>query len=147
MARDATARLYDVDALKTILDIPKGTVSFQAKDGKLVDLDQWCESMWATRLGDRTGMRLLWMEVTARGELAQTDEGLVLKVPGTDRFFVLADPPGTSPQRSPLAGLRARLQRGETEVTVTGRLDGWQGNFVQFLRERQPHPRRLVLKP
>ena len=64
MARDATARLYDVDE-DTVVFVKlqqkerydQGTVTFRARSGKLIDLDKLHESIWATRLsgGTRSG--------------------------------------------------------------------------------------------
>ena len=39
MARDATARQYDVDADGVQLDVKKGEITFRAKKGRLVDLE------------------------------------------------------------------------------------------------------------
>ena len=57
MARKAAARLYDVDENKVAFLRSKrlkrythGTIPFQAKKGKLIDLDKLHKSVWATRL-------------------------------------------------------------------------------------------------
>ena len=80
MARDATARLYDVDEDKVTLSIPLGIITFEAKQGKLVALDKLHESIWATRLSGGTGMHLNWMEVTAQGEVMVEGKQTFLKV-------------------------------------------------------------------
>ena len=140
MARDATARLYDVDANLVVMDKKAGTITFQAKKGKLADLDQLHESIKATRLGDGTGMRLKWLEVTAVGEASVVDNEVRLKVTGSDQYFVL-----TEDAAAPMARLREALQQGEKKMRVTGRVDGWTGNLTQFSRKLPDKPRRIVV--
>ena len=62
MARDATARLYDVDEdsvvfkkLQKTQKYDQGTISFRSRKGKLIDLDKLHESIWATRLSGAHG--------------------------------------------------------------------------------------------
>jgi len=149
VARDAIARQYDVDANLTVLDKKVGKITFQAKKGKLVDLDKLHESIWATRLGDNTGMALKWMEVTAKGEVARADKGLVLKVPGTDQFFVLKEDtkstvkPGT---KTVFHQVFEAVERGEKVVSVTGELEGWQGNLTQFSKQLPAKPRAILVR-
>ena len=142
MARDATARLYDVDADSIVLDKKAGTIVFQAKKGRLVSLDKLHESIWATRLGDGTGMALHQLEVTAAGEVVVTGKDVTLKVPGPDQQFILVDD-----ARAPvLERLREAVQKGEKVASVTGRVDGWAGNFTKFLSTLPAQPRRIVVK-
>jgi hypothetical protein len=89
VARDATARLYDVDADSMKLDKKEGTITFKAKKGRVVDLDKLHESIWATRLGDGTGMELKWLEVTAPGEATIAGREVKLKVAGSDQTVLL----------------------------------------------------------
>jgi hypothetical protein len=146
VARDATARLYDVDADSMTLDKKAGTITFRARKGRLVDLDRLHESVWATRLGDRTGMRLLWLEVTAAGEVVVSGDEVKLKVAGSDHYFLLGGDPKARPgEKSALARLRESARPGE-RVTVTGRVEGWEGNFTQFLGKLPGKPRRLLVK-
>jgi len=147
VARDATARLYDVDADRIELDKKAGTITFRAKKGRLVNLDKLHESIWATRLGDSTGMDLHRLDVTAAGEVTLVDGEVVLKVPGTDRHFVLGeDPAAPRGENSPFARLRDALERGEKVTAVTGTVEGWHGNFTQFLKKLPAGPRRLLVK-
>ena len=88
MARDATARQYDVDADSIKLDKQAGTIAFRAKKGRLVDLDKLHESIKATRLGDSTGMTLKWLEVTATGEVV-AGPTLKFKVGGSEQYFLV----------------------------------------------------------
>ena len=143
MARDATARLYDVDANLVVMDKQAGTITFQAKKGKLADLDKLHESIKATRLGDGTGMRLKWLEVTAVGEAIGADQEIRLKVTGSDGYFVLIDEDAARSKQ--LERLREALQRGEKRMRVTGRVDGWTGNLTQFSRKLPDKPRRIVV--
>jgi len=147
VARDATARQYDVDADSMKLDKKEGTITFRAKKGRLVDLDKLHESIRATRLGDSTGMELKWLEVTAVGAVV-ADKEVKLKVAGSDQAFLLdADDRGaTEDQKSAFRRLRESLERGEKVVSVTGRVDGWKGNLTLFSRVLPGKPRRLFVR-
>ncbi len=145
MARDATARLYDVDADGVVLDKKEGTIVFRARKGRVVDLDKLHESIWATRLGDSTGMVLRWLDVTAEGEVVAAGNEVRLKVPGTDQYFVLGDGDKEG-ESEPFRRLKGALRRGEKVARVTGRVDGWTGNFTRFLRVLPDKPRRIVVK-
>jgi len=147
VARDATARLYDVDANLVVMDKQAGTIAFRARKGRLVDLDKLHESIWATRLGDGTGMQLKWMDVTVAGEVV-SDKEVRLKVSGGDQYFVLIDDASARPkpgEKTPLDRLREALERGDKTMRVTGRVDGWVGNLTQFSRKLPDKPRRLVV--
>jgi len=148
VARDATARLYDVDADSMKLDKKEGTISFRAKKGRVVDLDKLHESIWATRLGDSTGMELNWLDVTTVGEVVSAREvELKFKVTGSDRVFVLG-----ADNAAPLAvnkaafqRLRDALERGEKVMSVSGRVEGWKGNLTQFSKKLPDRPRRILV--
>jgi hypothetical protein len=140
VARDATARLYDVDANRVVMDKQAGTITFQARKGRLADLDKLHESIKATRLGDGTGMQLKWLEVTAVGEVIDSAKEVRLKVSGSDQYFVLTEDNAASLER-----LREALQRGKTRLRVTGRVDGWTGNLTQFSRKLPDKPRQIVV--
>jgi len=148
VARDATTRLYDVDADSIVLDKKTGTVTFKAKKGKLVDLDKLHESIWATRLGDGTGMELKVLDVTAEGEVVVVEKQTRLKVAGSDQYFVLVNNPNSrdESEQSTLARLQKALAAGEKVVSVTGRVEGWNGNFTQFLKKLPGKPRTIVVK-
>lgn len=149
MARDATARLYDVDADSVGLDIQAGLITFRAKKGRLVNLDQLHESIWATRLSGKTGMKLNWIDVTAVGDVVVDRERVRLTVKGSDRAFVLAEAPDAKPkpgEQTPFARLREALARGEKVASVTGRLEGWGGPFPAFLSGLPKQPRVLLVK-
>jgi hypothetical protein len=149
VARDATARQYDVDADTVKLDIAKGLIAFRAKKGRLVDLDKLHESIWATRLSGNTGMALNWIDVTAVGVVVLDKEQTLLKVAGSDESFVLKESPGDRPRggaATPFRRLREALDRGEKVVSVTGRLDGWTGHFPPFLKTLPAKPRVILVK-
>lgn len=140
MARDAIARLYDVDAVLCKLtplakDLPEkgyppGKIHFVAKKGQSIDLDKMHESITATRLSGGTNMGMDYLEITARGEVAARDKDLVLKVSGTGQEFVLADDPSA---KDALQRLRQALGGGK-QATVTGRVQGWSGRFPDVLQ-------------
>jgi hypothetical protein len=140
VARDATARQYDVDADGVKLDIDKGEVTFRAKKGRLVDLDKLHESIWATRLSGGTGMALNWIDVTALGEVIVEKDRLVLKVKGSDQTFVLNED-----DKKVFAKLR-EAAGGKQLVSVTGRLEEWTGHFPPFLKTLPKKPRAIKVK-
>jgi hypothetical protein len=149
VARDATARQYDVDADAVTLDIKTGLITFRAKKGRLVDLDKLHESIWATRLSGSTGMALNWIDVTAAGDMVQGEGKVLLRVPGTGQHFVLLDAPkpAAGPDgKTPLEKLRQALDQGERVINVTGRLEGWSGHFPPFLRALPSRPRIIQVK-
>jgi hypothetical protein len=141
VARDATARQYDVDADAVRLDIKKGEVSFRAKKGRLVDLDKLHESIWATRLSVGTGMALNWIDVTAVGEVVVEKDRVVLKVNGSEQQFVLK-----AGDKATFARLRDAAGRGEKTLSVTGRVEDWGGGFVKFLNALPKKPRVIEVK-
>jgi len=145
VARDATARQYDVDADSVKLDVNKGEVTFRAKKGRLVDLDKLHESIWATRLGVNTGMALNWVDVNAVGELVAEKDRLVLKVKGSDQSFVLKE---SDSHKKVFAKLReqAAEDKQRTVVNVFGRLEGWTGHFPSFLKAPPKRPRVIVVR-
>jgi hypothetical protein len=146
VARDATARQYDVDADAVRLDLRKGKITFKAKKGRLVDLDKLHESVWATRLSGNTGMALKWLDVTAVGTVAVEKERIVLKVTGSDQRFVLKeDPKATKDDSTPFAQLRKAVKGGE-RLSITGRLEGWTGHWPPFLKKVPTKPRAIQVK-
>jgi len=147
VARDATARLYDVDANLVAMDKNAGTITFRARKGRLVPLDQLHESIKATRLGDNTGMALLWLDIKAEGKVVAGKE-LQLQIPGSEDSFLLGEDPNaaTPAEKSAFRRLREALERGEKVVSVTGRLDGWKGNLTQFSKKLPEKPRRILVK-
>jgi hypothetical protein len=138
MAWDAIARQYDVDADSTKLTRPKeqkggyqlGTIEFAAKKGKSLDLDKIAESITATRLSGGTGMRMDYLEITAKGEVIERDKELILKVSGTGQELVLSEEPTA---KDGLQRLREAVARGDKVSTVTGRVPGWNGGFPTVL--------------
>jgi hypothetical protein len=141
VARDATARQYDVDADAVRLDVKTGEITFKAKKGRLVDLDKLHESIRATRLGVSTGMAMSWLDVTAVGEVAVEKERLVLKVKGSEQTFVLKQG-----DKKAFDKLRDAVKGGQKSVSVFGRVDGWKGHFPPFLKDLPEKPREILVK-
>src|SRR5262245_35087035 len=143
MARDAIARQYDVDKNSVQLiseasdkkNYHPGTITFRARKGKSVDLEKLRESIAATRLSGGTNMSVDWLEVTAQGELTAKGDGLALKVSGTAHEFVLKEDAGA---KGVLARLREALTGGTPAVSVTGRVEGWNGRFPVVLKALTP---------
>ena len=155
MARDATARLYDVDENKVAFLRPKklgkythGTIKFQARKGKLIDLDKLHESVWATRLSKGTRSGLVSLEVTAVGSLVFTNKQLRLVIPGSKAFFILGR--GKSKQEQAAfkqvtqALLQGNFRRTQT-VRVTGTVEGWGGVWPSVLKKLPRKPRRIIV--
>ena len=137
MARDAIARQYDVDADSIILlpigptgNYQLGTITFAPKKGRSIDLDKICESITATRLSGNTGMRMDYLEITAKGAVIERGKELVLKVSGTGQELVLIEEPTA---KDGLERLREAVARGDKVSTVTGRVPGWNGGFPTVL--------------
>ena len=151
MARDATARLYDVDAetiaFKRLNNTGKydtGTVTFRAKPGKLIDLDKLHESVWATRLSGGTSSGLVSLEVTVAGTIVVGEKETTLKVAGAEPEFVLAQNPEAD-FKNAFDELKAALARGEKVTSVSGRLDGWSGRWPEMLKKLPAKPRRILV--
>ncbi len=148
MARDATARLYDVDEDTVVfkkLDqserYDQGTITFRARKGKLIDLDKLHESIRASRLSDGTRSGLISLEVTAIGAVVANQEQMILEVAGSDAHFVLGKDPENE-GRDVFAELQAAAPH---VVRVTGRLDGWVGRWPNMLGKRPAKPRRILV--
>ena len=151
MAREATARLYDVDAdtiaFKRLSQSGKydtGTVTFRAKKGKLIDLDKLHESVWATRLSGGTSSGLVSLEVTVAGTIVVGDKETTLKVVDAEPEFVLVQNPEAD-FKNAFNELRAALERGEKVTSVSGRLDGWSGRWPEMLKKLPAKPRRILV--
>jgi hypothetical protein len=156
VARDAIARQYDVDknAVKLEMeagggDYRPGVITFVAKKGKSIDLDQIRESIKATRLYGNTQMQVTYLEVTALGEVAMVQRDLVLKVTATGQEFALAEGPnaGGKSGKSPYQRLREALGRGEKVTSATGRVEGWSGRFPVVLRALEGQPTKEGSQP
>ena len=152
MARDAIARQYDVDKNSVMINsepVPgsyrPGTISFQARKGRSIDLEKLRESIAATRLSGGTKMSVDWLEITARGEVVADGPGLRLKSSGTHQEFVLGENPDA---KDVFQRLRAAQERGAKITSVTGRVPGWTGTFpavLKALAESGPKPTVLLV--
>jgi hypothetical protein len=147
MARDAIARQYDVDKNRVLLvceadkgDYRPGKITFYPKKGKSLDLHKMVESIHATRLSGGTSMSMHWLEITATGAVVPDGKTTLFKVSGTTQQFLLkeADPKGG--EQSALQRLRAAVASGARVVSVTGRVDGWNGRFPLALRALAKRP-------
>src|SRR5262245_57252602 len=136
MARDAIARQYDVDKNSVTMTCDNtekkgyrpGTITFQAKKGRSIDIEKLRESIAATRLSGGTNMKMDWLEITATGEITGRAE-LVLKVSGSGQEFVLREG-----EKDGLGRLREALGGGAKIASVTGRIQGWNGRFPDVLK-------------
>lgn len=155
MARDATARLYDVDdntfSFKKFNKTKKydlGTISFQAKPGKLIPIDQIHESIWATRLSGGTRSGLVKFEVTAVGKATRSNGNMVFEVSGSEDVFLIgqdSDLESEDGGRPVFAQLLQAMEKGQSVTSVTGRLEGWKGRWPTVLRQLPPKPRRILV--
>ena len=151
MARDATARLYDVDEDSIVFKkfgrsrkYDHGSITFRSREDRLIDLDQLHESIWATRLSGGTRSGLVSLVVTAVGKIDVRDGRTVLKVNDSAGEFVL-DPNPDDEFRGVFEKLQSSLQTSGQVVTVTGRLDGWAGRWPQMLKQVPPKPRTILV--
>jgi hypothetical protein len=149
--REAAARLYDVHRnsvenkrLTQSGNYDTGTITIRPKPGRLIDLDQLHESIWATRLSGGTSSGLVSLDVTAVGEAVVNEKETILKVAGSDAHFVL----GKHTEDKHTAAfdeLRAAVNRGEKVTSVSGRIEGWAGRWPDVLRKLPPKPRRILV--
>jgi len=151
VARDATARLYDVDEdsveMKKLKQSEKydiGKVYFRAKKGRLISLDKLHESIWATRLSGGTRSGLVTLEVTAVGHVVTEKGQTVLKVNGSDGQFFLSGSKGEGTAKL-LPQLRSAAGDLGKTVRVTGIIDRWNGVWPKMLRNLPAKPRRILL--
>ena len=154
MARDATARLYDVDDSSVVYTKPNqrgkydhGTISFKARKGKLVDLDKLHESVWATRLSGGTSSGLVRLDVTAVGHVVADGDELVLKIDGSKKTFVLTDDSkakAETPQQIAFQKVKAAVSSG-AKVSITGQVADWNGHWPKVLSKRPASPRRIIV--
>jgi hypothetical protein len=149
VAVDATARLYDVDEDSVVfsrLDKTKkydqGTVTFRARKGKLIDLDKFHESVWASRLSGGTRSGLVSLEVTVVGRVVTSGDSTVLKVEGTNKEFVL----GKHSDAKYTAEF-SKLQKlsGKSVVKISGLIDNYRGRWPSVLSQKPPKTRRILI--
>ena len=150
MARDAIARQYDVERNSMILTCAEGkgsyrpgTITFQPKKGRSLDLTKIRESIAATRLSGGTAMSVDYLEITALGAVEIRAKELVLIVSGTGLQFTLAE---SASAKGQLQKLQDALGRGEKVTSVTARVQGWTGTFPIVLRELANAPAGQTLQ-
>jgi hypothetical protein len=153
MARDAISRQYDVEKNSMTLSCEgdkgsyrPGVITFFAKKGKSLDLDKIRESITATRLSGGTSMSVVYLEITALGDVVLGPKDNVLNVAGTGQQFVLGEDPSA---KGILEKLGEATRRGDKIASVTGRVPGWSGVFPKVLRalaasSSQGRPQLLV---
>ncbi len=151
MAREATARLYDVVRRSVVLkkftekekyDI--GSITFRAKKGRLIDLDKMHESIWATRLSGRTRSGLVSLEVTVVGQVTAGEKETTLKVTDSNAYFVLEKNPEDD-HKDKFDKLRAAVSGGVKVVSVTGRIADYAGRWPGVLAKKPAKPRRILV--
>jgi len=157
VARGAIARLYDVDDDSVIFKrfniksrYDSATVTFRAKQGKLIDLQKMHESIWATRLSGGTRSGVICLEVSAEGTVSQSGDKTILKIDGTDQYFVLVSDVRAKPEDAKAGAFKALLQAvagGQENVSITGFVDGWVGRWPGVLaRPAARQPRLMVTR-
>ena len=179
MARDAIARLDDVNKESAKRDYEKHLVRFAARPGKSLDLEKIHAALQATRLAgkppNRTGARMVHLEIVVHGTVEVKDQETVLNVSGTTQQFLLkGDPDGklleapaegesklhenmqawlaarrqlSDAQKEAFQRLEQALTKGVKAVRVTGRVHGWSGHFPAVLRELPGAPDKDKDKP
>ena len=118
-----------------------GRVVFAARPGCSLDLAKIHACLKETRLSGKppgkTRSRILYLEVTAAGEVVASDKELLFKVKGTKEVFRLEDEPGpmaSTPEGTAFQRLQKAVARGQKVISVTGRVKGWSGHFPAVLR-------------
>ena len=151
MAREAIARLYDVDDNSLTYQKPDvkgkydiGSISFRAKRDKLIDLGQIHESVWATRLSGGTRSALVSLDVTVIGSVTYENGTAKLLEPTTRKAFLLSSE-RTAEATARLRKLHSSVENGERLLTVSGRLEGWKGHWPKFLNKPPPKTLRLIV--
>ena len=134
--RDAVARQDDVESESVELfcepgegKYRPGKVTFQAKEGKSINLGRIQELITATRLSGNTNMRVDYLNITVRGKLILRGKEPVLLVSGAQQEFELAADDRVLEKR-----LMKVAGQNTAAVTVVGRVDGWNGRFPVVLR-------------
>src|SRR5436305_15211839 len=147
MARDAIARQYDVNRNQVTLTCETekgsyrpGVITFYPKQGKTLDLRKMQDSITATRLSGNTSMSVEFLEITATGTAVLDGATVVFQVSGSPQKFVLKEAPSKDGAPTPLRRLREALSGGAKVVSVTGRVDGWNGRFPVVLRALNEQP-------
>ena len=150
MARDATARLYDVDEdsvvfkrLDKTAKYDQGTVTFRARKGALIDLDKLHESIWATRLSGGTRSGIVSLQVTVVGELHTNSQQTVLKVSGSNAEFILKQ--HSDDGHVAAFGQVQMLAGSGNVVRVTGQIDNYAGRWPNLLKTQPAKPRRILV--
>jgi hypothetical protein len=118
-----------------------GRVHFAARSGRSLDLEKIHACLKETRLSGKppgkTRSRILYLELTVKGNVVKEGKELLLKVNGTRQVFRLGEEPRSEdlPQRTDFQRLEKAVARGRKVVSVTGRVQGWSGHFPAVLRE------------
>lgn len=151
MAREATARLYDVDEdtvtfkkLNQTEKYDQGVIRFRARKGKLIDLDKLHESVWASRLAHSTRSGLVSLQVVAIGDVVSTADGIRLKVSGTNDEFVLGEGPSPDDQKV-FTQLNEEAADKQQTVTLGGVVDNYKGRWPSLYGKPVAKPRRLLV--
>lgn len=151
MAREAIARLYDVDEdsitfkkLNQTEKYDQGVVRFRARKNKLIDLDKFHESIWASRLAHSTRSGLVSLDVVVIGQAVRTPDGMRIKISGSDSEFVLVAGPGKDAAQT-FAQLSEAAADNPQTVKLTGRVDNYKGRWPILHREPITKPRRLIV--
>jgi hypothetical protein len=131
----------DKGSFKT--DADKGAIAFAAVKGKSLDLGKIVAALKATKLGSTSKSELGYLELTATGEVAVHEKGMVLKVARTTQEFALGDDPAAKTkagERTAFQRLQEAVKKGDKVVSVTGRVHGLTGVFPTALKQVLKNP-------
>jgi hypothetical protein len=119
-----------------------GRVVFAARQGRSLDLEKIYAALKETRLSGKppgkTGARILYLELTALGEVVNEGKELLLEVKGTRQVFRLGNDPSpreNSLEETAFERLKKALAQGRKVIGLTGRVKGWSGHFPAVLRQ------------
>ena len=139
MARDAIARLDDVNMNSVLRDYEKKVVRFEANTGRSIDLKKLHGALKDTRLAGKTGSVIHYLELTVVGKAERSGADVLWLVSGSKQEFKLGAEEMLKPEPTKtLADLQGALQRGQTVVSVTGRVRGWSGRYPDVLAKYPP---------
>jgi hypothetical protein len=144
VAVKALARQSDVEPTSVKVEPEErgeGRVVFAARPGCSLDLEKIHACLKETRLSGKppgkTRSQIHYLELTAVGDVVESNKGLLLKVKGTREVFRLEEPGPKAIGRGGTAfqQLQKAVAAGQQVISVTGRVKGWNGHFPAVLRE------------
>lgn len=127
----------DKDSVK--LDADKGALTFTAKKGQSLDPDALLDAIMKTTFH----AKLNHLEVKVLGRVVVGEKVALLKGTGGKQQFTLGPDPDAKPKDgevTPFERLKKAVGKGDKVVSVTGRVNGWGGDFRRSKKDEDPKP-------